>query len=190
MLSGSSGAGKDTVLNKLKKSCCELKHITTVTTRSLRPTEVDGVHYHFITEEKFREMRSNDELLEWAQVYGNWYGVPRNPVKQALDAGQDTIIKVDIQGVATIRKKIPQAVYIFILPASMEELSGRLTRRKTETPADLALRLKIAEEEIKQLHLFDYEVINKEGEVDAAVNQIKAIIAAEKCRVIPREINL
>lgn len=190
VLSGCSGAGKDAVLDKLEASCYPLKHVITVTTRPRRPAEIDSVHYYFVSEEKFQEMIKNNELLEWAQVYGNWYGVPRKPIKQALDMGQDTIVKVDVQGVAAIKKKVPQAVFIFLLPASLDELSERLTKRQTESFSDLGLRLKKAEEEVKQLHLFDYVVVNKEGEIDAAVAQLKAIVTAEKCRVNPREVRL
>ena len=135
-------------------------------------------------------MIADNELLEWANVYGNWYGVPYEPVKQALDRGQDVILKVDIQGAATIKKILPQAVFIFLLPPSMEELIIRLKQRHTESPNDLALRIKAAEEEIRQLPLFDYAVLNRQDEIDLAVSDIKAIIAAEKCRVIPREVSL
>jgi guanylate kinase len=189
VLSGSSGVGKDAVLNRLKEHC-PLKHIITVTTRQPRAREIDNVHYHFISQDQFQEMVKNDRLLEWAQVYGNWYGVPREPVKQALAEGFDTVIKVDIQGAATIKKKVPQAVFIFLLPSSVEELRTRLSRRQTETQSDLALRLRLAIQEMERLHLFDYVVFNKEGKIDEAVSQIEAIITAEKCRTTPREITL
>ncbi len=135
-------------------------------------------------------MIENSELLEWANVYGNWYGLPKKEVKQALDEGQDTIVKVDIQGAATIKKILPQAIFIFLMPPSIEDLLKRLEQRHTESSAGLALRLKTAEEEIKQLPLFDYVVINRWGEIDQAVAEIQAIVTAEKCRVIPREITL
>ncbi len=135
-------------------------------------------------------MIEHEELLEWANVYGNWYGVPKQPVKQALDEGHDVIVKVDIQGAATIRRILPQAVFIFLTPSSMDELAPRLKQRHSESPVDLALRVKTAEEEIKQLPLFDYMVLNKRDEIDLAVSQVKAIITAEKCRVTPREVAL
>ena len=135
-------------------------------------------------------MISGNELLEWANVYGNWYGVPKKPVKQALDKGQDTIIKIDIQGAATIKKILPQAVFIFLTPPSMEEVITRLKQRHTESAFDLALRIETAEEEIKQLPLFDYVVVNKQDEIDRAVADIEAIITAEKCRVNRSEITL
>jgi guanylate kinase len=116
--------------------------------------------------------------------------VPRQPVKKALDSEQDVIVKVDIQGAATIKKILPEAVFIFVIPPSMEELVTRLKQRHTESPFDLALRIKTAEEEIKQLPLFDYTVVNKRDKIDQAVSEIKAIITAEKCRVSPRKIAL
>ncbi|GAI00358.1 unnamed protein product [marine sediment metagenome] len=167
-----------------------LKYITTVTTRPQRATERDNIDYHFISTKEFQKMIENNELLEWANVYGNWYGVPKQPVKQALDRGQDIIVKVDTQGAATIKKILPEAVSIFLIPPSMEELITRVKQRHTESPFDLALRIKTAEEEIKQLPLFDYIVVNKRDEIDLAASEIKAIITAEKCRVSPRKIAL
>ena len=190
VLSGPSGAGKDAVLTRMRELGYPLQYITTVTTRLKRARERDNVDYHFISREEFQEMIERDELLEWASVYGNWYGVPRKPVKQALDKRRNTVVKVDIQGAATIKKILPQAVFIFLTPPSIEELVSRLKRRRTESPSDLALRTKTAEEELKQMHLFDYVVFSRRGELDRAVSDIEAIIAAEKCRATPREISL
>ena len=190
ILSGLSGVGKDSVLNGLRKSALPLEFIVTVTTRAPRPNEKDGVHYHFVSENEFQKMIDGNELLEWATVYGNHYGPPREPVKRAMEAGKDVVIKVDVQGAATIKKAVPQAVLIFLMPQSPEELMQRLKQRQTESPFDLALRIKTAEEEMKQLSLFDYSVLNRQGEIDLAVSQIEAIITAEKCRVKPREISL
>jgi len=185
VLSGPSGVGKDAVLTELKKSGYPLEYIVTVTTRPRRANEKDYVDYHFISETKFREMNEHQELLERANVYGNWYGVPKEPVKQALDKGRDVIVKVDVQGAAAIKKIMPQAILIFLISSSKDELSSRLKQRRTETSFDLDLRTKIAQEELKQLSLFDYIVVNKQGEVDQAVDDIKAIIRAEKCRAKP-----
>ncbi len=190
VLSGPSGAGKDSVLTRMKESGYPIEYITTVTTRPKRAKERDNVDYHFISTESFQEMVSRNELLEWANVYGNWYGVPKEAVRQALGKGKDIIVKVDIQGAATIKKILPQAVFIFLTPPSIEELISRLKQRHTESAFDLALRIKTAEEEIKQLPLFDYAVVNKPDEIDLAVSDIEAIITAEKRRVTPREINL
>jgi len=190
VLSGLSGAGKDTVLTKVRESGYPLEFMVTVTTRPPRADERDAVDYHFVSAEKFQEMIQRNELLEWANVYGNWYGVPRQPVKEALDRKKDIMIKVDVQGAATIKKILPQAVFIFLTPPSIEELVSRLEQRHTESSSDLALRTKTAEEELKQLPLFDYIVINRQDEIDRAVSDIRAIITAEKCRVTPREITL
>ena len=191
VLSGPSGAGKDAVLTRMKELGYPLlEYITTVTTRPRRASERDDVDYHFISVERFQEMISRKELLEWANVYGNWYGVPKEAVKQALDKGRDVIVKVDVQGAATIKKILPEAVFIFLIPPSREELTIRLKQRHTESAFNLALRLKTAEEEIKKLPLFDYVVLNRQDKIDLAVSDIKAIITAEKCRVISREIVL
>jgi guanylate kinase len=190
VLSGLSGTGKDAVLTGLRESNYPLEFIVTVTTRTKRPNERDGVHYHFVSESRFQELIDRNELLEWANVYGNWYGVPREPVRQALGRKKDVIVKVDVQGAANIKKILPQAVFIFLAPPSMEELALRLKQRRTESPSDLDLRIKTAEEELEKLSLFDYMVINRQGEVDRAVADIKAIITAEKCRVIPRELTI
>jgi len=190
VLSGPSGAGKDALLARMKDSGCPLEYITTVTTRTQRAGERDNVDYHFISTEEFQKMVENGELLEWAKVYGNWYGVPKQPVKQALEQGQDTIVKVDIQGVATIKKILPEAIFILVVPPTKEELVTRLKGRQTESPPDLSLRIKAVEEELKQLPLFDYIIVNRQDKIELAISDIKAIIAAEKCRVSAREIAL
>lgn len=190
VLSGPSGAGKDALLARMKETDYPLEYITTVTTRAQRAGERDNVDYHFISTEKFQGMVENNELLEWANVYGNWYGVPRQPVKQALEQGKDTIVKVDTQGAATIKKILPEATFILVVPPSKEELVTRLKERQTESPPDLSLRIKAVEEEIKQLPLFDYIIVNRRDKIDLAISDIKAIIAAEKCRVRAREIIL
>ena len=190
VLSGLSGVGKDAVLTGLKRSGYPLEFVVTVTTRPRRPNEKDGVHYHFVSGAEFQEMIDGNQLLEWASVYGNRYGPPREAVRRALESGKDVIIKVDVQGAATIKKILPQAVFIFLATPSMEELAQRLKQRRTEKPSDLELRLKTAAEEMEQLTIFDYIVFNRPGELDRAVADIEAIITAERCRVTPREISL
>jgi guanylate kinase len=190
VLSGLSGTGKDAVLTGLRESNYPLEFIITVTTRTKRPSERDGVHYHFVTKDSFQELIGRNELLEWANVYGSFYGVPREPVRLALAGKKDVIIKVDVQGAATIKKIMPQAVFIFLAPPSLAELVLRLRQRRTESPSDLELRIKTAEEELEKLCLFDYMVINRQGEIGRAIADIKAIITAEKCRVKPRELTL
>ncbi len=190
VLSGPSGVGKDALLTRIKQSGYPLEYVTTVTTRGKRANERDNEHYHFVSPGEFQEMIRNEGLLEWANVYGNWYGVPKQPVQKALEKGQDTIVKVDIQGAATIKKLLPEVISIILMPPSMEEIVSRLNQRCTETPFDLALRIKTAGGEVEQLALFDYVVVNRDDEIDLAVSEVKAIITAEKCRVSPRKITL
>jgi guanylate kinase len=190
VLSGPSGAGKDAILSRMKSSGYPARFITTVTTRLRRASEKNNVDYHFVSVESFQKMLKNKELLEYANVYGNWYGVPKKPLQQALDKGKDTVVKIDTQGAATIKKLVPQAVFIFLMPPSIEELGTRLKRRKTEPPSHLALRLKTAEKEMKKLPMFDYVVVNRQDEVRRVVKEIEAIITAEKHRVKPRKISL
>ncbi len=190
ILSGLPGAGKDTVIGRMKESGPMLEYIVTVTTRTRRESEQNEVDYHFTTTEKFQRMIKNNQLLEWANVYGNFYGVPKEPVKEALKAGKDTFLKVDIQGAKTLKKIFPEAIFIFLIPPSKEELLNRLKTRQTESPSDLKLRLKTAEEEIKKLSLFDYVVVNWQDKIDLSVSVINAIVTAEKHRIKPREIDL
>jgi guanylate kinase len=190
VLSGPSGAGKDAVLSLLKTIHFPVAHIVTMTTRPRRPNEKDNIDYHFVSREQFQQLIDRGELLEWANVYGNFYGVPRQPVRQALDEGKDTIIKIDVQGATTIKKNVPQAVFIFLVPQTIQELIDRLTRRNTESAENLRLRIATAEEEMKRIDIFDYIAINEHGQIDRVVSEIKAIITAEKMRVISREYNI
>ncbi len=190
VLSGPSGAGKDAVLHRMKETACPVTCIVTMTTRPRRDSERDRIDYNFVSRERFQDMLAQDEFLEWAQVYGNWYGLPKDAVRQALAAGQDVIVKIDTQGAATIKKKVPQAVFIFLIPPSLDELVTRLRERHTESPEAFALRTKMAAEEIKSLPMFDYIVVNRHDRLDLAVAEIKAIIAAEKCRISQRQITL
>ena len=190
IISGPSGVGKDAILNRMKELGYPFEYVITVTTRPKRATEQDNVHYRFVPTEKFQSMLEHKELLEYAQVYGNWYGVPKQPVREAMAKGRDTIIKVDIQGAATIKKIVPEAVFIFIAPPSIDELWNRLKQRSMESQFDLDLRKKAAEGEMKQISLFNYVVVNKCDGIDEAIAQIQAIVTAEKCRVTPRKISL
>lgn len=190
VLSGPSGVGKDAILNRLKQQKYPCEFIITMTTRPQRASEKHQIDYNFVSVDKFQELLKNNGLLEWAQVYGNLYGVPKQPVKEALARGKDTIIKVDVQGAANIKRIIPEAVFIFISPPSIEVLSKRLQQRRTETASSQSARLKAAEDELLRSSEFDYIVCNQCNEIDQAVKQIQAIITAEKCRVNLRKITL
>jgi guanylate kinase len=190
VISGPSGVGKDAILNRMKERKYPFEFITTVTTRSRRGNEKQQLDYHFISIDEFQELLKNEGLLEWANVYGNYYGVPKGPVKEALSKGRDTIIKVDVQGAANIKKILPDAVFIFIAPPSIEELSNRLISRCTENACDLEVRLKTAETELNQIRNFDYVVFNSSNKIDSAIEDIQSIVIAEKCRTTPRNITL
>jgi guanylate kinase len=190
VISGPSGVGKDAVLARMKKSGRSFYYAVTATTRPKRSREKNGVHYHFFSQKEFQQMIDKHQFLEWANVYGNYYGVPKDEITSALSKGVDVIVKVDVQGAATIKKILPQAVFIFLKPPSMEELEKRLGKRRSESSADLALRLEKAKEEIKSLPLFDYVITSRQNRLDEVVSQIDAIVAAEKCRVKPRIVEL
>ena len=186
VLSGPSGAGKDAVLARMRELGCSFHYVVTATTRPRRAGENDGRDYRFLPEAEFERMLRGGELLESAKVYGYWYGVPKQQVKQALDEGKDVILKIDVQGAATVRKIVPAAVLIFLTLSGMEEYERRLRQRKTESDAELQVRLGRVNEEMKSLPLFDYVVMNRQGELDVAVDHIRAIVTAEKCRANPR----
>jgi len=188
VLSGPSGVGKDAVLEGFKKRDYPMHYAVTATTRPRRKKETDGVDYHFVSKAEFENMIEKGELLEWANVYGNLYGVPRSELRQAMDKGKDVIVKVDIQGAATIKKTVPQALFVFLAPPSMEDLKKRLKQRKTESSIDLEVRIKAAEKEMNSLSMFDYVVVNHKDGIGKAISQIESIITAEKCRVKPRRI--
>ncbi|MFA5308269.1 MAG: guanylate kinase [Dehalococcoidales bacterium] len=190
VLSGLSGAGKDTVLDGLRKSGLPLYISVSATTRAPRPGEKEGYDYYFVSKEKFQEMINSGQMLEWAKVYGNYYGRPIAPVRQALKNGRDVIVRIDVQGAVTIKKKVPQAILIFLCTLSLAELEKRLRKRRTESAEELELRLNTAEKEIDQLDMFDYVIVNRENEIDRTVADFLAIIAAEKCRVTRRELNV
>lgn len=190
IISGPSGVGKDTVLAKMKQSRRLLHYVVTATTRTQRPGEKNGLDYHFVSEEQFKRMIKTGQLLEWANVYGNLYGVPKGQVQQALAQGLDVVVKVDVQGAATIKNILPQAVFIFLTPPSLDELERRLRERKTESTEELKLRMETTRGEMDSLPLFDYVVVNHQDRLDSTIAQIDAIISAEKCRVKPRIIEL
>jgi guanylate kinase len=190
VISGSSGAGKDTVIERMKQLRLPVAHVVTATTRQQRPSEIDGIHYHFLTVERFQQMVEHGEMLEWANVYHNYYGVPKFAVMDALKSGKDVVVKVDVQGAATLRREVAGAILIFIRPPSMEELERRLRTRKSESAEEMAVRLGKAVSEYGQLSLFDYVLTNHADRLDEVVEQVKAIITAEKLKVNPRRVEL
>lgn len=190
VLSGPSGVGKDAVIDRMKELGGNLHYVVTATTRPPRPGESDGSPYFFLPQDKLEGMVARGELLEWAKVYGHFYGVPKNQVREGLDKGLDVVVKVDVQGAATIKRLLPGALLIFLLPPSVEELATRLEQRDTESESDFSLRMEKARQEMESLPMFDYIVINHRDNVDEAVAQIDAIITAERCRVSPRVVEI
>lgn len=183
VLSGPSGVGKDTVLQALRELDNSFYFVVTATTRPIRPNEVDGVDYHFVSVGEFAEMIESDELLEHAVVYGDYKGIPKKHVRAALASGKDVIMRIDVQGAATIRKLIPNAITIFLIAESEEELVYRLNRRQTEDPEKLKMRIATARQELKRVGEFKYVVVNSDDHVAETVDHVRSIIAAEKQRV-------
>jgi guanylate kinase len=190
VVSGPSGVGKDVILARMKERGLPFHYAVTATTRPKRDYEIEGVHYYFRTVDEFQIMIDQGELLENATVYGHYYGPPKTGVREALTRGDDVVLKIDVQGAAHVKLKVPDAVYIFIAPGSFAELAGRLQRRGTETPESLAIRLATYEKEMRAAASFDYIVINRDDELDATVDAILAILIAEKSRVSPRHVQL
>ncbi len=190
VISGPSGVGKDAVVTRMKERGIDLHYTVTATSRPRRPNEVHGRDYFFISQQEFQRLIEEEELLEWALVYGEYKGIPKQQVRDALARGKDVIMRIDVQGAATIRRLAPEAVLIFLAPPSMRELTRRLRERKTETEEALQRRLQAARQEMKQLSLFDYVVVNYEDRLDEAVDRIVAILWAEKMRTHPRRVPL
>jgi len=190
VISGPSGVGKDTVLDHMKQRGLPFHFVVTATTRPIRPGEVEGEDYFFVEEQEFLDMIDRGELIEHALVYNDHKGVPRQQIREAMDSGQDVVMRVDVQGAKTIRALAPQALMIFLTAGDEEELERRLRKRRTESEADLQLRLATAKEELGYLELFDYAVLNADSQVEVAVDTILAIIEAEHHRVDPRRVEL
>ncbi len=190
VLSGPSGVGKDLLLSRLREAGRPYHFTVTATTRPMRGGEMDGVDYHFVTKEQFEAMIADDALLEWANVYGNYYGVPKAQVMQALRQGQDVILKIDVQGAATVREIAPEAVFIFLAPPSEDELKGRLRGRRSESNATFATRTEELRNELEEAEKFDYTIVHHTDATDEAALEIEDIISRERLREPPRSVIL
>ena len=190
VVSGPSGVGKDAVLTRLRERQYPVHIVVTATTRAMRPTERDGADYIFLDEATFERKVADDGFLEWAMVYGNRYGVPKDQVSDALASGKDVIIKSDVQGAETMKRLNPEAVFVFVAPPSMEELERRLRHRKSEATGDLERRLETARHELERLPMFDYVVVNENGAIDEAAEALEAIMRAERWRYPRRRLAL
>jgi len=186
VLSGPSGAGKDSVLHEMKKRNLRIHFVVTANTRPPRPNEKEGVDYFFVSRARFEEMIAKNELIEYSAVYNDYKGVPREQVKQALESGRDVVMRLDVQGAEKIRKLFPQALLIFLVPANEKEWMERLNNRAGQPPADLEVRIQKAREELSKLPLFDYVVINPQHKLSQAADAVEAILKAEHHRTCPR----
>jgi guanylate kinase len=183
VISGPSGVGKDETLKHMQLRGYPFHFVVTATTRPQRAGEVDGEDYHFVSVADFAEMIDQGELLEYAVVYGDYKGIPKQQVRTALASGMDVILRIDVQGAATIRQKISGAVFIFMVAESLDELERRLHERKSEPPDALKMRIATARQEMKRAAEFDYLVVNRRACLEEAVDTILAVIRAEKHRV-------
>jgi guanylate kinase len=190
VISGPSGVGKDSVLQRMKERSLPFHFVVTATTRPQRPGEVDGVDYYFVTHDEFAEMIEQGELLEYAIVYNDYKGIPKGQVREALASGQDVMMRIDVQGAETIRELCPDALLIFLSTRNEAELVRRLEARKTETPEGLKLRIATARQELKRVGMFDYYVVNADHRLDETVDIILSIIKSEHHRTQPRKVTL
>jgi len=190
VISGPSGVGKDTILQRMKERRLPFHFVVTATTRPARADEVHGRDYFFISKDEFAEMIEKDELLEYAIVYNDYKGIPKQQVREALASGKDVVMRIDVQGAAKIRSLTNGAVLIFITTRSEDEMVERLRARKTETPEGLRLRIATARKELGRMREFDYCVANHDMALDTTVDKISAIIEAEHSRVTQREVKL
>ena len=182
IVSGPSGVGKDTVIAELRllRSEPPRHFVVTCTTRPRRPYEVDGIHYHFLDVPSFKRMRDEGGFLESNLVHDSWYGTPRSEVREALVAGHDVILKIDVQGAAVVKQKVPEALLVFLVPPSLEDLFSRLQSRATETAYELDIRQRNAVLELARADDYDHVVPNETGRVENTAAVIDAIIDAER----------
>ncbi len=190
VLSGPSGVGKDTVLQRMKELQLPFHFVVTATSRPKRKGEIDGVDYFFVSADEFIAMIERGELLEHALVYDEHKGIPRQQVRDAFASGQDVIMRIDVQGAETICQLYPEALLIFLSTQNEGELIARLKARRTESEEKLQLRIETAREELHKVELFDYYVVNADDQLDATVDSILAIIASEHRRTNPRQVRL
>ena len=190
VISGPSGVGKDTLLERMSEMGFDYHFTVTATTRAPRPGEICGVNHFFLTPDRFLEMVDNSELLEWARVFGNFYGVPKEQVRQALAKGTHVLIRVDVQGARRLRTIVPEAVFIFVAPPSTESLRVRLLERGVNSAEDMDTRLRAADVEIREASMFDHIVVNEDNKQDEAVVKVREIIRRESMRCPPRRVKI
>lgn len=190
VISGPSGSGKDTVVQRMKERGLPFHFVVTATTRPKRANEEHGRDYWFVSKEEFARMIERNDLIEYAIVYGDYKGIPKAQVREALVSGQDVVMRLDVQGAETVRKLAAEALLIFVTTENEEELVRRLQERQTETPEELALRIATARKELQRIEAFDYVIVNRDFQLDETVDTIRAIIDAEHHRVQQRKVTL
>lgn len=192
VVSGPSGVGKDTLLERMEElhSGLDFHFVVTATTRAPRAGEADGVNHHFLNRDQFQDMIRNDQLLEWAEVYDNYYGVPKAQVTGALGQGKHVLLRVDVQGAARIRTLVPEALFVFVLPPDKDALRRRLIARGQNSEESIEQRLKAAKGEIEQAPLFDEQLVNHDDRLDEIVEELVEIIETESRREPPRKMEL
>jgi guanylate kinase len=190
VISGPSGVGKDATIKRMKELGYPFHFVVTATTRPKRDGEIDGVDYFFVSMGDFAQMIETGELLEYAVVYGQYKGIPKQQVREAFASGKDVVLRIDVQGAATLKRLVNDAVFIFLTAESEDALIKRLMERKSETPEGLRIRAATAREEMKRLGEFDYCVVNRDCDLDQTAQTIASIIGAEKARVRPRRIRI
>jgi guanylate kinase len=192
IISGPSGVGKDTIIDALRARprTPDYHYVTTCTTRSPRPGEVEDVSYHFLSQGAFHDLRKRGRLLEANEVHGNWYGTPRDEVIDALAADRDVILKIDVQGAQVVKERVPDALLVFVVPPSLEALFQRLKARATETADELEIRQRNAALELARQDDYDYVVVNETGQVERTAERIDQIIAVERAKFPSRRIRV
>ena len=190
VISGPSGVGKDSVVQRMKERELPFHFVVTATTREKRDNEINGKDYWFVSKDEFARMIEENELIEYAIVYGDYKGIPKWEVREALSSGKDVVMRLDVQGAETVRKLAPEALLIFITCENEDELERRLRARKTESSDSLALRIATARKELQRIGAFDYVIINRDFQLDGTVNKVRAVIEAEHLRVQHRKVDL
>jgi len=190
ILSGPSGVGKDSALDALEQLGVTFHRVVTATTRPPRPGEVDGVDYHFVSMTRFAEMIENDELIEYALVYGDYKGVPKSEIIEPLKKGIDVVMRVDVQGAETMARKLPGAITVFLTTSTEEELIRRLRDRKTDSDEQIAIRIAYARKELEKLPSFQYAVVNRHDRLEETARVLWAILTATRARTDYKRVEL
>ena len=190
IISGPSGVGKDAVLRALKARDLPIQHVVTANTRKPRPDETEGVDYYFVSKAEFERMIAHDELIEYAEVYDDYKGVPKSEVRKAISSNNDVIFRLDVQGAEKIKSIYPQSILIFLVPANEEEWFKRLGGRRLSNEKDLDMRIETVQKELRTINAFDYVVVNAQNKLEQTVDIIESIMTAEHHKTNKQSINV